>query len=711
MSDYVNPTASTGMGLYGIYSGANRGGVGGAGSALSSGAGLLSTAAKSYGGDYSGALSQAGNTAGGAGNALGIYGGVEQGGVGGYGSAALNSGKLAGRSGLLGSSTSDLNQGINGLGGALNVYQGVKQGGVSGYGQAVGGGLQSAGAVLGNSALSTIGGYVAAPLALYNAGKNWKSGATGSDAMQGASAGAAIGSIIPGVGTAIGALAGAAIGAGSSAFGPGKEDPENLGWNAYAKQFDADPSALSTVQSPTADYQNLAGIFDSRGSQIPIYDKYGRMGENSFLGDMGTQINDAIKSGTINAQSGNQEIYDKVIDPWVTSMAGDKGWQDTNTVEGSAEKGATQNLLKNLAGEYVSGQSGDWTGIDGQKVSVAPRASFAPTTQADIQSSISAANPTYAAYVAAHPDRFTPTTGAAEGGLMKKRKKLPARFDDGGDVDWDSYDPNALRNSDAGSGSQYAAPAYSYDDSSMLSGFQQPDTTDPYGLSDQYYVNAQNDPLAYQANTPGAGGSSGGTDWAKLLKTIAPAIPLVASALTSKPKGNAAPTTPAGFSAGASTMPVPQFNRQAVAQPTNSASGQPMTQQDWYTYGTRPEASFFSNNSIPLAAATTGKAKGGALDSVDDGSGDMASDPGQSMHVRGPGDGTSDDIPAKLSDGEYVFDAGTVSMLGNGSNDAGARALDKLRQNLRKHAGRSLTKGKQFMKAHTPEKYLAGGEK
>lgn len=81
-------------------------------------------------------------------------------------------------------------------------------------------------------------------------------------------------------------------------------------------------------------------------------------------------------------------------------------------------------------------------------------------------------------------------------------------------------------------------------------------------------------------------------------------------------------------------------------------------------------------------------------------------------HARGPGDGTSDDINAKLSDGEYVMDAATVSMLGNGSNDAGARKLDELRTRLRKHAGQKLVKGQQFMKAKQPTSYMKkGGEK
>lgn len=54
-------------------------------------------------------------------------------------------------------------------------------------------------------------------------------------------------------------------------------------------------------------------------------------------------------------------------------------------------------------------------------------------------------------------------------------------------------------------------------------------------------------------------------------------------------------------------------------------------------------------------------------------------------YVKGRGDGQSDDIPAMLADGEYVFDADTVAQLGNGSSDAGAKLLDHFRESLREH--------------------------
>jgi hypothetical protein len=54
-------------------------------------------------------------------------------------------------------------------------------------------------------------------------------------------------------------------------------------------------------------------------------------------------------------------------------------------------------------------------------------------------------------------------------------------------------------------------------------------------------------------------------------------------------------------------------------------------------------------------------------------------------YLSGDTGGQDDLIDAKLSDGEYVFDASTVSDLGDGNNAAGARKLDSFRKNIRKH--------------------------
>lgn len=80
-----------------------------------------------------------------------------------------------------------------------------------------------------------------------------------------------------------------------------------------------------------------------------------------------------------------------------------------------------------------------------------------------------------------------------------------------------------------------------------------------------------------------------------------------------------------------------------------------------------------------------------------------------SRHVKGPGDGTSDSIPARLANGEYVIDAQTVSMLGNGDNGSGAKQLDAFRENIRKHKGAALAKGKMAPDIHhNLMKYMGG---
>jgi hypothetical protein len=54
--------------------------------------------------------------------------------------------------------------------------------------------------------------------------------------------------------------------------------------------------------------------------------------------------------------------------------------------------------------------------------------------------------------------------------------------------------------------------------------------------------------------------------------------------------------------------------------------------------------------------------------------------------VTGPGDGQSDDIPAMLADGEFVFPADVVAAIGNGSTKAGSDALYDMMHSIRKHA-------------------------
>jgi len=68
--------------------------------------------------------------------------------------------------------------------------------------------------------------------------------------------------------------------------------------------------------------------------------------------------------------------------------------------------------------------------------------------------------------------------------------------------------------------------------------------------------------------------------------------------------------------------------------------------------------------------------------------------------------GRSDDVEALLSENEYVIDAETVALLGNGSPEAGAERLDRMRANIRKHKGSALSAGAISPDALSPEQYL-----
>ena len=75
--------------------------------------------------------------------------------------------------------------------------------------------------------------------------------------------------------------------------------------------------------------------------------------------------------------------------------------------------------------------------------------------------------------------------------------------------------------------------------------------------------------------------------------------------------------------------------------------------------------------------------------------------------LRGGSTGQQDDVPINASHGEYVFDADTVSALGDGNTDAGAKVLDAMRVNIRKHK-RKASSTSIPPKAKSPAAYLKG---
>jgi hypothetical protein len=140
----------------------------------------------------------------------------------------------------------------------------------------------------------------------------------------------------------------------------------------------------------------------------------------------------------------------------------------------------------------------------------------------------------------------------------------------------------------------------------------------------------------------------------------------------------------------ASTATDPNLTRHLDTTPQERIRLRPPI--DYYKYGFSSEPLYYA----PQAAAqqpATPLAHGGPL----------------SRAVTGPGTGRSDSIDAKLSDGEYVIDAETVALLGDGSSKAGAAKLDQFRANIRKQKGKALSKGKISPDAESPDRYLMGG--
>jgi hypothetical protein len=125
---------------------------------------------------------------------------------------------------------------------------------------------------------------------------------------------------------------------------------------------------------------------------------------------------------------------------------------------------------------------------------------------------------------------------------------------------------------------------------------------------------------------------------------------------------------PQGMPPQAMQQPMQQQAMQQMPQPTQQPAS-------YYTYG----------NPVNPSDMLQGMAHGGLPTQMNQPMTEGRNDYRAGSRVTGAGDGQSDDIPAMLADGEYVFDADTVAQLGNGSTKAGSDLLDKFREELRSH--------------------------
>jgi hypothetical protein len=139
------------------------------------------------------------------------------------------------------------------------------------------------------------------------------------------------------------------------------------------------------------------------------------------------------------------------------------------------------------------------------------------------------------------------------------------------------------------------------------------------------------------------------------------------------------------------------FKDGGMAVPLMADGG--MAEPSFYTYGTVVDPMQMMTSSQGMAQG--GMAQGGLHVPTVEGRHDYRA----GSRVMGEGDGQSDDIPAMLADGEYVFDADTVAQLGNGSSKAGSDMLDKFREEIRAHK-RSAPVNKIPPASKSPLQYL-----
>ena len=171
-----------------------------------------------------------------------------------------------------------------------------------------------------------------------------------------------MGSAFGPIGMGVGAVVGGAVGAIASAFGPGAKDPEMQNWGNYKDMYNSVASKYGAAGSQQATasidnpYKILAGLFDLRKPQfgsdnVPIYQQYGRMGEQKFTNDMMAKLKNVPPGTNPNT------AYSTVIKPWIDSFGkGQNTGKNGDAIEG---------LLRQMTAQYMNGSySQKWRDVD-----------------------------------------------------------------------------------------------------------------------------------------------------------------------------------------------------------------------------------------------------------------------------------------------------------------------------------------------------------
>lgn len=179
--------------------------------------------------------------------------------------------------------------------------------------------------------------------------------AVGTGVASAVGAGAAAGSVVPIIGTAIGAI----IGLVASGVFNRKKDPEDYNFQqAMAMSSRSGPQSVLDIGNK---YLVLAGLFDLRPDQIkgniPIYKKYGRMGEQRFVNDLCAVIYQAAQAGQITANDTPQSVFGRIVQPWINSFG-------FGTMSDSNADMITYILL-GMTAEYIMGLQNRWAAVGG----------------------------------------------------------------------------------------------------------------------------------------------------------------------------------------------------------------------------------------------------------------------------------------------------------------------------------------------------------
>jgi hypothetical protein len=179
-----------------------------------------------------------------------------------------------------------------------------------------------------------------------------------------------------------------------------------------------------------------------------------------------------------------------------------------------------------------------------------------------------------------------------------------------------------------------------------------------------------------------------GLNWAKAAAVALPLTSMLGAAKTPEQVKNAlSPEQQAYFN---KPLQLWDWNR-ITADAT--AAGQPLGSYVAYNWNKM-------DNYLKPVDAPVKKARGGAMMGQQGALSQMA------YLAQGGGSGRDDTIDARLSDGEYVMDAETVALVGDGSTKEGAKRFDKMRQQIRSHKGKALAKGKFSPNAKSPLSYI-----